>query len=206
MPLHVRNFFSPQAWANSLLSIQLATLQLGEVGLVIIRHDDDWTGGSLYDNLDKSLVFETCPCCTSSIPDKPTLEIQLEEPAPFCSRVNSLNLLSWRPVWSASPTLRRKLEPNHPQASAAFQLRCKPVWFCSLLCRKWRQRGTRAACLLVYCGICASAFVGAYLTCQASADKLRLEDWHTLVCWQTLGQHSLTEILRAESQPCKGIF
>lgn len=38
--------------------------------------------------------------------------------------------------------------------------------------------------LLAYCGLCTSAFVCAF------ADKLWHEYWHTLLCWQTLSQHS----------------
>lgn len=118
---------------------------------------------SLFDNLDKSLIFEMCLCSTSSIPDKPTLEIQLEEPAPFCSRVNSLNLLNWHPVWSTSPTFTCKLGPNHPQASAASQLLSAEMQACLVSQSTVQEIETEGhtSSLLVYCGLCASAFVGA---------------------------------------------
>lgn len=115
--------------------------------------------------------------------------------------LKSLNLLSWHPVWFTSSTFPhpvRKLEAKHPHASAASQLRPAFTWDASpsgssVYYAGNQERGAdkQLACLLRSLRFCLCGY------------KLRHEGWHTLLCWQTLSQHSLAQILKAESQPCK---
>lgn len=154
------------------------------------------------DNADKTLILKRAYVPLLAY------QIQLEEPASFCSRVKSLNLLSWHPSWSTSLTFTSKLEPNHPQDCAASQLR--PAFSLdaslpgfSVLCRKSRQRGTQTACLLRSLRFC---FCGCITNLSGVADKSQHGDWHTFLRWQTLSQYSLTQRYWKLSHSCASAY
>lgn len=154
-----------------------------------------------------------CLCPTITTPDNPELKIQSEN---FYSALYALqhvvyygmfqlcqyqNLFSWHSIGCSSPIFTSWVETGTQAFLWIYCLYWRLTKFhvhLLSLCRKSTHKGTQVA----YLSTAVFAFMGALLTFEAFADKLRHEGWHTLSCWQTFSQHSQPEILKTESHPC----